>query len=289
MKILDLYGRDKPVLSLEIFPPRVDYPLETIFETLDHLQTLNPGYISVTYGAGGSNRARTVEIAARIKREYGIESLAHLTCVRHTQAEVDQILDQLADEGIRNILALRGDLPEDDPDFDLSKQDYRFAYELINDVRQKADFGVAAAAYPAGHPECLRLKDDLRNLKHKVDCGVDFLITQLFFDNRIYYDFIDKALATRIDCPVVPGIMPVLNARSIRRTIYLCGASIPGPLLQLVDKYEHDAGSMEKAGIEYASMQVDDLLTSGVPGIHLYTMNKHRQIIEIVKNVGLVK
>lgn len=287
MKIIELYGREKPVLSLEIFPPRTDYPLEIIFETLDHLKNLNPGFISVTYGAGGSNRARTVEIAARIKKEYGIESLAHLTCVRHTRSEVNEILNQLINEGIHNILALRGDLPEDEPDFDLSRQDYCFAYELINDIREKAVFGTAAAAYPAGHPECLRLKDDLINLKQKVDCGVDFLITQLFFDNRIYYDFIDKALAMQIDCPVVPGIMPVLNARQIRRTIYLCGASIPAPLLKLVDQYENDPDGMTKAGIEYASMQVKDLLDNGVPGIHLYTMNKYRQIAEIVKNVAL--
>jgi methylenetetrahydrofolate reductase (NADPH) len=228
-----------------------------------------------------------VEIAARIKKEYGIESLAHLTCVRHTRAEVNATLDELIKEGIHNILALRGDLPEDEPYFDLSRQEYRFAYELIHDIRKKAAFGVAAAAYPAGHPECLRLKDDLLNLKHKVDCGVDFLITQLFFDNRIYYDFMDKALTAQIDCPVIPGIMPVLNARQIKRTIYLCGASIPAPLLKLVDKYENDPEGMGKAGIEYASRQVQDLLESGIPGIHLYTMNKYRQIAEIVNNVGL--
>jgi methylenetetrahydrofolate reductase (NADPH) len=287
MRIIDLYGREKPILSLEIFPPQADYPLETIFATLDHLQTLNPGFISVTYGAGGGDRGRTVEIAARIKKEYGIESLAHLTCVRHTRAEVNATLDELIKEGIHNILALRGDLPEDEPYLDLSRQEYRFAYELIHDIRKKAAFGVAAAAYPAGHPECLRLKDDLLNLKHKVDCGVDFLITQLFFDNRIYYDFMDKALTAQIDCPVIPGIMPVLNARQIKRTIYLCGASIPAPLLKLVDKYENDPEGMGKAGIEYASRQVQDLLESGIPGIHLYTMNKYRQIAEIVNNVGL--
>lgn len=287
MRIIDLYGREKPILSLEIFPPQADYPLETIFATLDHLQTLNPGFISVTYGAGGGDRGRTVEIAARIKKEYGIESLAHLTCVRHTRAEVNATLDELIKEGIHNILALRGDLPEDEPYFDLSRQEYRFAYELIHDIRKKAAFGVAAAAYPAGHPECLRLKDDLLNLKHKVDCGVDFLITQLFFDNRIYYDFMDKALTAQIDCPVIPGIMTVLNARQIKRTIYLCGASIPAPLLKLVDKYENDPEGMGKAGIEYASRQVQDLLESGIPGIHLYTMNKYRQIAEIVNNVGL--
>jgi len=287
MKIIELYGGEEPVLSLEIFPPKADYPLETVFTTLEHLRTLNPKFISVTYGAGGSNRGRTVEIAARIKREYGIESLAHLTCVRHTRSEVREILDELMDEGINNILALRGDLPEDEPEFDISQQDYQYAYELINDVRERTAFGVAAAAYPSGHPECPRLRDDLVNLKQKVECGVDFLITQLFFDNRIYYDFLDKAVTMQINCPVVPGIMPVLNARQIKKTIYLCGASIPAPLLKLVDKYDNDPEGMEKAGIEYASMQVKDLLNSGVPGIHLYTMNKYHQIAQIVKNVGL--
>jgi len=287
MKIIELYGGEVPLLSLEIFPPKADYPLDTVFETLDHLIDLNPGFISVTYGAGGSNQARTVEIAARIKKEYGIESLAHLTCVRHTRAEVDGILDELIKEEINNILALRGDLPEDDPNFDINQQEYRYAFELIKDIHKKAEFGIAAAAYPNGHTECLRLKDDLINLKHKVDCGVDFLITQFFFDNRIYYDFMDKITSIQINCPVVPGIMPVLNARQIKRMLYLSGASIPGKLLKLLDKYGDDPANMEKAGIEYASSQVQDLIANKVPGIHLYTMNKYRQITEIVKNVGL--
>ncbi len=287
MKLVELYRREKPVLSLEVFPPRPDYPLETIFATLDALTKLEPGFISVTYGAGGKSRVRTVEIASRIKCDYGIEPLAHLTCVAHTRTEVDSILAQLMEEGIDNILALRGDPPENDPDFDFNRQEYRYAAELIQDARNKSDFGIAAAAYPGGHPECNRLTDDLLNLKKKVDSGVDFLITQLFFDNRLYYDFVDRALALGIGCPVIPGIFPVLNARQIRRTIYLCGASIPAPLLRLVDQYEDDPDGMEKAGIEYASQQVEDLLTSGVPGVHLYTMNKPIQITQIVHNVGL--
>ncbi|MGR6835497.1 methylenetetrahydrofolate reductase [NAD(P)H] [Syntrophomonas erecta] len=287
MKIKQVYKGGKPVLSLEIFPPKENYPLETVFETVDELKKLSPSYISVTYGAGGSTRERTVEIASRIKNEYGIESLAHLTCVRHTRAEVDKILDELAHEGVYNILALRGDLPDDDPEFDIHKQEYRYAYELIQDARSKDDFGIAAAAHPEGHPECKRLNEDLINLKHKVDNGVDFLITQLFFDNRIYYDFIDKALRININCPIIPGIMPVLNARQIKRIIYLCGASIPSKLLNLVDKYEHNPADMEKAGIDYASQQVLDLIESRVPGVHLYTMNKPAQITRIVTNVNL--
>jgi methylenetetrahydrofolate reductase (NADPH) len=193
----------------------------------------------------------------------------------------------LQEEGIQNIMALRGDYPEDDPDFDISKQEYRYAFELINDARNKADFGIAAAAHPEGHPECRKLSEDLVNLKHKVDCGVDFLITQLFFDNRIYYDFVDRAMAKGIECPIIPGIMPVLNAKQIKRIIYLCGASIPSKLLSLVDRYEYKPEDMEKAGIEYASRQIADLLSEHVPGIHLYTMNKADQITEIVNNVGI--
>lgn len=287
MKIGSFYGEGKPVLSFEVFPPKPDYPLDTIFKTIEELQKLNPKYISVTYGAGGSNRDRTVEIAAKIKKDYNIESLAHLTCVKHTRAEVNAILDQLMQANIRNVLALRGDVPEDEPDFDFASQEYRYAYELVEDVKQKADFGIAAAAYPEGHSECSRLNRDLTHLKAKVERGVDFLITQLFFDNRIYYDFIDKAIGVGINCPIVPGIIPVLNAKQIKRIIYLCGASIPSKMLKLVDKYDDKPVDMEKAGIEYASNQLEDLLNNKVPGIHLYTMNKSEQITQIVTNVGI--
>lgn len=287
MKIGSFYTREEPVLSLEIFPPKYDYPLETIFVTIDELQKLKPSYISVTYGAGGGKKDRTGEIAARIKRDYGIEPLAHLTCARHTKAEVNLILDKLWDEGIRNILALRGDPPEDDKDFDFSRQEYSYAYELIDDAKAKADFGIAAAAYPEGHVECNRLSKDLVNLKMKVDRGVDFLITQMFFDNRIYYDFVDKAIGAGINIPIVPGIIPVLNAKQIKRIIYLSGASIPHNMLKLVDAYENSPDDMAKAGIEFASSQVQDLIANKVPGVHLYTMNKAEAIIEIVKNVGL--
>jgi len=287
MKIIDFYRKGAPVLSMEVFPPKKNYPLETIFYTLNGLKKLNPAYISVTYGAGGGNKDRTVEIASRIKKEYGIESQAHLTCIGHSKTQVSSILDELLEEDIHNVMALRGDIPQDDPDIDFSKQEYRYAWELVRDIRAKGDFGIAAAAHPEGHPECRRLSEDLEHLKKKVDMGVDFLITQLFFDNRIFYDFIEKAQKKGINCPVVPGIMPVLNSRQIRRIIYLCGASIPAKLLKLVDKYENSPLDMEKAGIEYASQQVADLIANKVPGVHLYTMNKTEQISQIVKNVGL--
>ncbi len=286
MKIIEMYKSQRPLLSLEIFPPRIDYPLETIFKTLDKLKLINPGYISVTYGAGGSNRDRTVEITTRIKQDYQIESQAHLTCVSHTRREVNAILDELGHQGIENIMALRGDLPEDGS-FNIEKQEYRYACQLIEDIKGRDNFGIAAAAHMEGHPECSTLREDLLNLKHKVDVGVDFLITQLFFDNRIYYDFLEKCRRTGINCPIVPGVMPVLNARQIRRIIYLCGASMPAKMLILVDKYEHYPDDMVKAGIEYASQQVSDLLQNDVPGIHLYTMNKPDQITTIVKNTRL--
>jgi methylenetetrahydrofolate reductase (NADPH) len=287
MKIKEFYKGDRPVLSLEIFPPGADYPLESIFTTLDQLTQLAPKFISVTYGAAGSNRARTVEIAARIKKQYGMEALAHLTCVGHTRAEVDTILDSLIAEGVDNIMALRGDLPVDDPDFVIASQDYHYAVELIRDAKKKYDFGIAAAAYPEGHPESRRLHEDLLYLRQKVNAGVDLLITQLFFDNRVYYDFLEKAQRVAINVPIVPGIMPVLSARQIKRIVYLCGASMPARLLKLVDRYEDNPEAMEKAGIEYASEQIEDLLSCHVPGIHLYTMNKWAQITEVVNNVGL--
>jgi methylenetetrahydrofolate reductase (NADPH) len=286
VKIIEMYKAKRPLLSLEVFPPRIDYPLDTIFTTLDKLKLINPAYISVTYGAGGSNKDRTVDIATRVKKDYGIESQAHLTCVSHTRLEVQAILDELASQGVENIMALRGDLPEGEG-FNLNAKEYRYAYQLIQDIKARGNFGIGGAAHMEGHPECATLREDLLNLKHKVDSGVDFLITQLFFDNRIYYDFLDKCRRIGINCPVVPGVMPVLNARQIRRIIYLCGASIPAQLLILVDKYEHHPDDMVKAGIEYASKQVSNLLENDVPGVHLYTMNKPDQITTIVKNTGL--
>lgn len=286
MKIIELYKEQDTVLSVEVFPPRKDYPLQGIYETVEDLQKLNPGFISVTYGAGGSTRDRTVEIAAHIQRNYAMEVAAHLTCVSHRRSEMDVILDSLIKEGIQNIMALRGDLPEGDTGFDLKACEYHFASELIRDAKQKADFGILAAAYPEGHPECERLDQDLRNLKVKVDSGVDVLITQFFFDNRKYYDFLDKAMHIGIECPIVPGIMPVLNANQIKRMLYLSGASLPGTLVKLLDLYSGNPADMEKAGVEFASQQVENLLKNKVPGVHLYTMNKPRQIAQIVRNAG---
>ncbi|AQS59562.1 methylenetetrahydrofolate reductase [NAD(P)H] [Desulforamulus ferrireducens] len=286
MKISALFKEKKPVISFEIFPPKTTTPIETIFNTLEEMVKLKPDFISVTYGAGGSSRDRTREIASRIKNQYKVEALAHLTCVGHTTAEIDKILKDLESENIENVLALRGDPPADQPDYDFSACDFQYASDLVRHIKNCSNMSVGAAAYPEGHVHCKRLSEDMHWLKYKVDQGVDFLVTQIYFDNRIFYNFIENARRIGINCPVSPGIMPVLNAKQIKRMITLCGASMPAKLLILVDKYGDSPEDMEKAGIEYASRQVQDLLDNGVDGIHLYTMNKYQQITEILRNVG---
>lgn len=286
MKIADLFQEKKPVISFEIFPPKSTTPIETIFNTLEEMIKLNPDYISVTYGAGGSSRDRTREIASRIKNQYKVEALAHLTCVGHTTEEINRIIKDLESENIENVLALRGDPPADQPNYDFSTCDFQYASALVRHIKKSSNMSVGAAAYPEGHVNCKRLSEDLSWLKNKVDQGVDFLVTQIYFDNRIFYNFIENARRIGIKCPVSPGIMPVLNAKQIKRMITLCGASMPAKLLILVDKYGDNPEDMEKAGIEYASQQVQDLLDNGVDGIHLYTMNKCQQITQILKNVG---
>jgi methylenetetrahydrofolate reductase (NADPH) len=288
MKIRDLYrGEAPPVLSLEVFPPSRSYPLETVFTTLDGLRELDPAFISVTYGAASGERERTVEIASRIQEDYPFEPLAHLTCLGQSREEIGRKLDELHDLGIENVLALRGDPPEDDPDFDPASGDYMYASNLIEEIRRRNDFGIVAAAYPEGHVECPRVSRSHEHLMRKVDAGAEVLITQLFFDNRILFDFLERIDALGISVPVVPGIMPVLNSKQIRRIIYLCGVSIPATILRLLDRFGKNPEDMEKAGIDYAVEQVSGLLESGVPGVHLYTMNRIDQISEIARRTGL--
>ena len=288
MKILELFKTKKPVISFEIFPPKLDTPIESIFDTLDKFKELNPDYISVTYGAGGSAKDRTIEIASKIKNEYSIESMAHLTCVGHSKEEIDKLLASLQDNKLENILALRGDPPINQPDFDFSKNAFTYANELISYIRSKNDFCISAAAYVEGHVNSVRLKDDLRYLKQKVDTGVDFLVTQLFFENRNFYDFLDKTDAIGINCPITPGIMPVFKADQIKRIASLCGASIPAKLVLLMDKYGANDDDMRKAGIDYASSQIRNLIDNGVDGIHLLTMNRPKSTREILQNVGIL-
>ena len=284
MRISDIYEKDEPVLSLEVFPPKPGYSLKTVFRTLDHLCDLNPSFVSVTYASQGESTNRTVEIASRVRDEYECESLAHMTCIGHTRQEVASVLDSLEARGVENILALRGDMPSDSSGI---VRDYHFASELIAEIADRGSFCVGAAAYPEGHIESKRISHDLENLKRKVDAGAEFLITQLFFDNRIFYDFMERARYRNIDVPIVPGIMPILNYKQIKRILMMCEVSIPAKLLNMFDKYSNDPGDLAKAGVDYATEQVSELVEEGAQGIHLYTMNRVPQIREIIFRADL--
>lgn len=269
MKTSDLF-KNKTVLSLEVFPPRRTAPINMIYDTLDGLKGLNPDFISVTYGAGGSEmNTATLEIASSIKNHYGIESVAHLPCINLTKSEVLVLLDGFRQAGIENILALRGDI---NPDF-IPKQDFRYASELVSFIKENGDFNVIGACYPEGHNESGSLAEDIRNLKAKVDAGTDQLITQLFFDNDFFYSFREQTRQAGIDVPIQAGIMPVVNKKQIERMVTLCGVKLPRKFVSMMSKYEHNPVAMRDAGIAYAVDQIVDLMAEGVDGIHLYTMN----------------
>lgn len=287
MKIIDLYNAKKPIISFEV-SPRPDTPLEDVFEKLEQFKTMNPDYISVTYGAGGSQKGRTLEIASKLKNEYNIETMTHFTCVGHSKEEIDSMLDNMHSHNLENVLALRGDPPVNQPDFDFSKNVYQYAYELIQHIKAKNDFCIGAAAYVEGHIESKRLKTDMMHLKEKVDSGVDFLVTQFFFDNRVLYDFIDKAQDLNINCPIIPGIMPVFKADQIKVMTAKSGCSIPAKLVLIMDKYGNNTDDMLKAGIEYASQQIRDLIDNGIHGIHLYTMNRPKASRQILEQAGIL-
>jgi methylenetetrahydrofolate reductase (NADPH) len=287
MDIREIFKTKETVISFEIFPPKKDYPIETIYETIEGLKDLNPDFISVTYGSGGGNRNRTAEIAAIIKNEYKIECLAHLTSITSTPNDTQKVLDQLSNNGIVNILALRGDLPSD---FEkTSSMSFEYAKDLIRHITARGNFCIGAAAYPEGHIECENLDTDIKYLKEKVDAGADFLITQLFFDNEIYYKFMDKALKAGIKIPISAGIMPVLNKNQITRITELSGASLPPKFIRMLSKYENNPEALKEAGIAYATEQIIDLLSWGIDGIHLYTMNKAEVARRIVNNISEIR
>jgi len=284
MKIIDFFNNKKPVISFEIFPPKPDVPLDTIYDQLYRFEELKPDYISVTYGAGGSQKGRTIEIASKIKNVHGIESMAHLTCVGHSIDEINKMLSQMKLSGIENILALRGDLPADTEDTQFTGA-FKYAYELVAHIKRFGGFSIGAAAYVEGHVASKRLSEDLRYLKQKVDAGVDFLITQLFFDNRLFYDFVEKARCIGINCPISAGIMPIFKADQIKSITAKSGCSIPARLVLMMDKYSDSPEDLRKAGIDYAASQVRDLIENGVDGIHLYTMNRPKSTSEIIRSI----
>jgi methylenetetrahydrofolate reductase (NADPH) len=286
MRIDELVGKGKPTISFEFFPPKNDAGFAQLYQTVGELHSLRPSYVSVTYGAGGSTREKTVDLVQRIQKDLRIRSMAHLTCVGHTADEIGRILDELWQAGIRNVLALRGDPPAGQTNFVKTEGGFGYANELVAYVRSRHDFCVGVAGYPEGHPQCLNRTRDLEHLKQKVDAGACFVITQLFFDNADFYRFRDAARGMGIDVPVIAGIMPIVNVAQIKRFVSMCGAKIPHPLLTKLEGLEKDADAVYAAGVDYATQQCRDLLDQGADGLHFYTLNRSKATVEICKRLN---
>jgi methylenetetrahydrofolate reductase (NADPH) len=283
MRIDEILSKGKPSVSFEFFPPKTEQGFTQLYQTIDELRPLRPSYVSVTYGAGGSTRQKTVELVERIQREIGIRSMAHLTCVGHTADEIGRILDELWEGGIRNILALRGDPPQGQSWFVPTEGGFAYADQLVGYVKSRHEFSIGVAGYPEGHPQCLNRTRDLENLKRKVDNGACFVVTQLFFDNTDFYRFRDTARTMGIKVPIIAGIMPISNLGQIKRFISMCGAKIPNPLLIKLESLESSPDAVAAAGVEYATRQCQDLLFHGVDGVHFYTLNKSKATVQICK------
>ena len=287
MKIREFLQKNDFSLSFEIFPPKREGNLESLYTTVGELLPYSPHFISVTYGAGGSTRHKTVEISDHIKNKMNQEVLAHLTCVESTRKDIHEILGELADRGIENILALRGDPPKGEEQFVRPEGGFGYANELVDFIREMNRFCIGVAGYPEGHPEAPNLDKDMNNLKRKVDAGADFIITQLFFVNDHYYRFRERALSEGIGVPLIPGVFPVFNFKQVARMASLCGAEIPSRLFEKLDKVSEKPEEVEKYGIEYALGQTDDLLANEIPGIHYYSMNRSDHIIGILKDLSI--
>jgi methylenetetrahydrofolate reductase (NADPH) len=283
MKIIDKLARKQPSFSFEFFPPKNEAGVEELFRTVFELRRYQPTYVSVTWGAGGSTRRLTLDLVRRIKAEAGIEAMAHLTCVGATREEIGQILEQMREGGIDNVLPLRGDPPRGQTNFVRQEGGFGHAYELVEFIRGRHDFCLAGACYPEKHPEAPDLATDLVNLKRKVDSGVDFLITQLFFDEADYFRFVDQARAEGITAPIVPGIMPITNFSQIQRLSAMCGACIPAKLVERLEQANEDAAQVRAIGVEHAIQQCRALLDGGAPGIHFYTLNRSPATVQILE------
>src|SRR3954449_518504 len=275
MRIDEILDERRPVFSFEFFPPKSDEGMENLWRAASELKHDEPAFVSVTYGAGGSTRDRTIEIVKRIKQELGLEAMAHFTCVGATVDELRTVLDQMRDAGIVNVLALRGDPPQGETEWTATDGGLRYSRELIELIRDEyPDFAIGAACFPEVHIHAETPDSDLRYLKEKVDAGARFLITQLFFDNAFYYDFVARAREIGIDAPIVPGIMPITNYGQIRRITEMCGSVIPAHLVAELDVRADDAQAVTDFGVAYAALQCADLLAKGAPGIHFYTLNR---------------
>ena len=284
MKIKDILKEEKVHISFEVFPPKTDAGYESVLRATEKIAALKPAFMSVTYGAGGGTSKNTASIASQIQDDFHVTSLAHLTCVSSTKEEVHTVIENLKEKGIENILALRGDIPAD-TEFPLPNH-YKYASELIEDIKQQGDFCIGAACYPEGHVDTEHKKDDIRNLKKKVDCGVDFLTTQMFFDNNIFYNFLYRIREQGITIPVLPGIMPVTNGKQIARICQLSGTILPERFRAVVDCFGDNPAAMQQAGIAYATDQIVELIANGIRNIHIYSMNNPEIAVAIMENLS---
>lgn len=284
MKIIEKLSSGKINISMEVFPPKTSDTYEKVEKAVDQIGALMPAFISVTYGAGGGTSKNTVQIAGHIQNDLHVDALAHLTCASSTKEEVRAVIAQLKGKGIENILALRGDIPEG-ASFP-EKDRFRYAFELVREIRSQGDFCIGAACYPEGHVENAHKEDDIRFLKEKVDCGVDFLTTQMFFDNSIHYNFLYRIREKGITVPVLPGIMPVTNGRQMKRICKLSGTVLPARFLAIVDRFGDKPAAMQQAGIAYATDQIIDLIANGINNIHIYSMNKPEVAAAILRNLS---
>ncbi len=283
MKIGEILRRDVFSVSFEFFPPKTEEGERQLFETIKDLKPLRPTFVSVTYGAGGSTRDRTRRVVKRIHEEVGLNVMAHLTCIAHTREELLGILSDYDRIGIDNILALRGDVPRDKPDFRPPEGACRYAVELVRLIRENFGerFSIGVASYPEGHPESPNMEWEVRFFKEKVLAGADFSITQMFFENEYYYEFIELCEKAGIEIPIIPGIMPITNFRQIKKFASMCGATIPQSLIDRMEKVEDRPEEVEKIGVEFAIRQCEDLISNGVPGLHFYTLNKSKATLKI--------
>lgn len=285
MKIIDLLNSGKPSLSFEVFPPKTDAAYESVEKAVKEIASLSPHFMSVTYGAGGGTSSYTVNIASQIQKDFNVPALAHITCISSTRQTVQEQLEKIRQAGLENVLALRGDIPEGS---DNSHADYQYASDLVTEIKKTENFCIGGACYPEGHPESVNSREDILNLKCKIDAGCQFLTTQMFFDNNILYNYLYKIREQGITVPVVAGIMPVTNGKQISRICKLSGTYLPARFKAIVDRFGDDPEAMTQAGIAYATDQIIDLLANGVNAVHVYTMNKPDVARQIQKNLSYI-
>ncbi len=287
MKISEIVNDNKPSISFEVFPPKTDSAFESVKSAVDEIAALKPAFMSVTYGAGGGTSKYTLDIAKEIKEKYDVPSLAHLTCVSSSKETVKQRIEDIKKAGIENVLALRGDIPEDMINSDRSKWDYHYAYELVKELKTSApELCVGGACYPEVHPDSMNKKSDIEHLKEKANAGCEFFTTQMFFDNNLLYNFMYRIREAGINTPIVAGIMPITSANQVERAIKLSGSFMPQRFISLVDKFGNDPKAMMQAGIAYATDQIIDLFANNITNVHVYSMNKPEIARRIMNNLS---